>query len=159
MGTSSTRKWELYYHFRRPCDWRRHVAFGVSVLLVMLGSASCFGADDSTPTRKGRVTIVYQDDTIQPANRDAIKTIMDSGVFERMADRATKAVALPHDLQVVVTDNVPKDVDDPTTEVDGRRIFWPAAFSKQTHDVLTEFLPEAVRDNGAPTVISQERIP
>ena len=95
--------------------------------------ASCFGADDSTPARakgKGRVTIVYQDDTIQPENRDAIKKIMDSGVFERMADRLTKAVALPHDLQVVVTDNVPKGVDDPTTEVDGRRIFWPAAFSK-----------------------------
>jgi hypothetical protein len=65
-------------------------------------------------------------------------------------------VALPHDLQVVVTDNVPKGIDDPTTESDGRRIFWPAAFSKETHDVLTEFLPEVVRDKGAPKVISQE---
>jgi len=52
-------------------------------------------------------------------------------------------VALPHDLQVVVTDNVPKGIDDPTTESDGRRIFWPAAFSKETHDVLTEFLPRS----------------
>jgi hypothetical protein len=47
----------------------RNIAFGVSVLLVMLGGASCFGNDDSTPARakgKGRVTIVYQDDTIRP---------------------------------------------------------------------------------------------
>jgi hypothetical protein len=111
---------------------RRNVAFGVSVFLVTLGGASCFGYDDSTPARakgEGRVTIVYQDDTIKPENRDAMKKIMDSGAFERMADRLTKAVALPHDLQVVVTDKLPKGIDDPTTEVDGRRIFWPAAFS------------------------------
>ena len=62
---------------------------------------------------------------IQPENRDVIKKIRDSGVFERMADRLTKAVALPHHLEVVVTDKLPKGIDDPTTEVDGRRIFWP----------------------------------
>jgi Putative metallopeptidase len=136
---------------------RRSVAFGASVIFVMLGGASCFGDDDSTPAKSnGRVTIVYQHDTIQPQNRDAMKKIMDSGVFERMADRLTKAVALPHDLQVVVTDNVPKGIDDPTTESDGRRIFWPAAFSKETHDVLTEFLPGVLRDKGVPKVISQE---
>lgn len=61
----------------------------------------------------------YQDDAIQPENREAIKKIRDSRVFERMADRLTKAVALPHDLQVVVTDKLPKGIDDPTTEVDG----------------------------------------
>jgi Putative metallopeptidase len=85
-----------------------------------------------------------------------VKKIRDSGVFERMADRLTKAVALPHDLQVVITDNVPKGVDVPTTELDGRLIFWPAAFAKETHDALTKFLPEVVRDKGAPKVISQE---
>jgi Putative metallopeptidase len=137
----------------------RNVAFGASILLVLLGGASCFGDDGSTlaPSQgKGRVTIVYQDDTIQPENRDAMKKIMESGVFQRMADRLTKAVALPHDLQVVITDNVPKGIDDPTTELDGRRIFWPAAFSKETHDVLTKFFPEVARDKGAPKVISQE---
>jgi hypothetical protein len=59
---------------------RRSLAFGVSVLLVMLGDASCFGDDDSTSARykgNGRVTIVYQHDTIQPESRDALKTIMD----------------------------------------------------------------------------------
>src|SRR4051794_10289117 len=105
---------------------RRNVAFGVSVFLVTLAGASCFGYDDFTSARakgEGRVTIVYQEDTIRPENRDAMKKIMDSGAFERMADRLTKAVALPHDLQVVVTDNVPNGIDDPTTEMDGRRIF------------------------------------
>jgi hypothetical protein len=136
---------------------RRNVV-GVSILLVMLGSAACFG--DRLRARStqgtGRVRIVYQHESIKPENRDAMKKIMDSGVFERMADRLTKAVALPHDLHVVVTDNVPNGIDDPTTEVDGRRIFWPAAFSKETHDVLTEFLPEVVRHKGAPRAISPE---
>jgi len=54
------------------------------------------------------MTIVYQDGAILPENRDAIKKIRDSGVFERMADRLTKTVALPHELQVFVTDKAPK---------------------------------------------------
>src|SRR5262245_12711422 len=130
---------------------RRSVGFGASVLLPLLVGASCSGGDDSTPARakgKGRVTIVYQDDAIQPENRDAIKKIRDSGVFDRMADRLTKAVALPHDLEVVITDKTPKGIDDPTTEIDGRRIFWAAAFSKATHDVLTEVLPEGIASEG-----------
>jgi len=140
---------------RRP----RNAVLGISIFLVVLGGASCFGDDDSMPALArgtGRVTIVYQDDTIQPENRDAVKKIRDSGVFERMADRLTKAVALPHDLQVVITDNVPKGVDVPTTELDGRLILWPAAFAKETHDALAKFLPEVIRDKGAPKVISQE---
>ena len=108
---------------------RRSVAFIASVLLSVIVGTPCSGDDASTPARakgKGRVTIVYQDDAIQPENRDAIKKIKDSGVFERMADRLTKAVALPYDLQVVVTDKPPKGIDCPTTELDGRRIWWPA---------------------------------
>lgn len=96
---------------------------------------TCFGAADTAPAQtkgkgKGRITIVYQDDVIQPENRNAIKKIRDSGVFERMAERLTKAVTLPHDLQIVVTDKVPKGIDCPTTELDGRTIWWPPAFSK-----------------------------
>jgi hypothetical protein len=102
------------------------------------------------------MTIVYQDDAILPENRDAIKKIKDSGVFERMADRLTKTIALPHDLQVIVTDKTPKGFDDPTTDVEGRTIFWPAAFSKATHDTLAEFLPEVIASKGAPRAISQE---
>lgn len=137
----------------------RNLAFGVTALFVMFGDAFCFADDAASPTLakgNGRVTIVYQDNSIRPENQDAIKKIRDSGVFERMADRLTKGVALPHDLQVVVTDDLPKGVDDPITELDGRRIFWPAAFSKQTYDALIEFVPEVVRDKGAPKAISQE---
>jgi hypothetical protein len=129
------------------------------LLLTLFLGTSWSRHDDSTPAEakgKGRVTIVYQDDAILPENRDAIKKIRDSGVFERMADRLTKAVALPHDLQVVVSDKLPKGIDCATTELDGRTIFWPAAFSKETHDVLTEFLPEVISSKGAPRAISQE---
>jgi hypothetical protein len=73
-----------------------------------------------------------------------------------MADRLTKAVALPHDLQVVVTDKPPKGIDDPTTDGDGRTIFWPAAFSTATHHVLIEFLPEVIASKGPPKAISKE---
>ena len=138
---------------------QRDVAFVAAVLLSVLVGTPCFSDDDSTPARargKGRVTIVYQDDAILPKNRDAIKKIRDSGVFERMADRLTKTVALPHDLQIVVSDKTPKGFDDPTTEVDGRTIFWPAAFSKATRDVLAEFLPEVIASKGPPRAISKE---
>ena len=131
---------------------------GSLVLTLFLGT-SCSRHDDSTPAEangKGRVSIVYQDDAILPENRDAIKKIRESGVFERMADRLTKAVALPHDLQVVVSDKLPKGIDSATTELDGRTIFWPAAFSKETHDVLTEFLPEVISSKGQPRAISKE---
>jgi len=100
---------------------------------------------------------MYQDDAILPENRDVIKKIRDSGVFERMAERLTKAVALPCDLQVIVTDKLPKGIDCATTELDGRTIFWPAAFSKETYDVLTEFLPEVITSKGQPRAISKEK--
>ena len=137
---------------------RRIVAFVAAVLLSAVAGTPCSGGD-SAPAQakgKGRMTIVYRDDAIQPLNRAVIKKIKDSGVFERMADRLTKAVALPQDLQVVVTDKLPKGFDDPTTDVDGRRIWWPAGFSKATHDVLTEFLPEVIASKGPPRAISQE---
>ena len=138
---------------------RRSVAFVASVLLSVFVGTPSSGDDDSTPAQargKGRVTIVYQDDAILPENRDAIKKIRDSGVFERMADRLTKTIALPHDLQIVVTDKTPKGVDVATTEVDGRTIFWPPAFSKATRDVLAEFLPEVIASKGPPRAISKE---
>src|SRR6267378_6625885 len=115
----------------QPTRLRRGVAFLVSLFLLVILGTSCSRHDDSMPAEangKGRVTIVYQDDAILPENRDTIKKIRDSGVFERMADRLTKVVALPHDLQVIVTDKLPKAIDCPTTELDGRTILWPAAF-------------------------------
>ena len=135
------------------------IVFVTAVLLALLLGASCSRHDDTTPAEpkgKARVTIVYHDDDVLPENREAIKKIRDSGVFERMADRLTNAVALPHDLQVIITDKTPKGFDDPTTDVEGRTIFWPAAFSKATHDVLAEFMPEVIASKGAPRAISQE---
>jgi hypothetical protein len=135
------------------------IGFVTSVMLTLLLSASCSRQDDTShaePKGKGRVTIVYHDDDILPENRDAIKKIRDSGVFERMADRLTRAVALPHDLQIIITDKTPKGFDDPTTDVEGWTIFWLAAFSKATHDLLAEFLPDVIASKGAPRAIPQE---
>lgn len=116
------------------------------------------GGDDNAAQAKGtgRVRIVWQDDAIKPENREAIKAIRDSGVFERMADRLTEAVALPHDLEVIVTDDLPKGVDVATTEMDGRTILWPASFSKETLDALTAFVPDAIRDKGVPKAVAPE---
>ena len=138
---------------------RWSVVFVVCVFASVILGTSCSRHDDSAPVEangKGKVTIVYQEEAILPENRDAIKKIRDAGVFERMADRLTKVVALPHDLQIIVTDKLPKGIDCPTTELDGRTILWPAAFSKATHDVLTESLPEVIATKGLPRAISQE---
>lgn len=111
---------------------RRSVVFVVCIFASVIPGTSCSRHDDSVPAEanaKRKVTIVYQEDAILPENRDAIKKIRDAGVFERMADRLTKVVALPHDLQIIVTDKLPKAIDCPTTELDGRTILWPAAFS------------------------------
>lgn len=135
----------------------------LAAMLLALFPLAAWGEDDSVPAPapapegNGRVTIVYEDDAIKPENREVIASIKKSGVFERMAERLTATVALPHDLEVVVTDRLPVGVDDPNTELDGRRIFWPAAFSKDTHDALAEALP-AVRAKGAPKVIAPENL-
>src|SRR5262245_12812423 len=147
-----------FNHLPHRMKSRSSIAFISSMLLALLPNTSSSHKDSTRAEAKGkgRVTIVYQDDAILPENRDAIKKIRDSGVFERMADRLTKTVALPHDLQIVVTDKTPKGVDVATTEVDGRTIFWPPAFSKATYDVLAEFLPEVIASKGVPSAISME---
>ena len=106
---------------------RKHV-LAIALVASLMGLASCSGDDDASPIvarGHGRVKIVHDDAGIKPENRDVVKQIRDSRVFERLADRTTKTVALPHDLVVKVSDDVP--FDDPSTEVDGRTIFWPAA--------------------------------
>jgi hypothetical protein len=133
----------------------RNIAFAIAATLAVLAGMSWIGAAPAQADG-GKVTIVYLDDRIKPENRDAMAKIKASGVFESMADRLTKAVALPYDLEVVVTDELPEGFDDPTTELDGRRIYWPAAFSNATHAVLAEFVPEVVRDKGTPKAIAPE---
>ena len=127
------------------------------LLAVSVLGLSCLLWEPATLAQgNGQVTIVYEDNAIRPENRAAIKYLRDSGVFERMARRLEKAVALPHNLRVIVTDTLPKGFDDPTTEPDGRRIFWPAAFTKTTHDLLTQFLPEVIATKGVPEAISRK---
>jgi len=82
--------------------------------------------------------------------------VRDSGAFERFADRTSKAVALPHDIEVRISDKMPKGIDVATTEVDGRTIFWPADFFATTRTLLTEAVAEINRDKGRPKAISSE---
>jgi hypothetical protein len=79
------------------------------VLRSLSGTRTAYLDNSPVAETKGRarVTIVYQEDDILPENREAIKKVRDSGVFERMAQRLTRTVALPHDLQVIVTDKTP----------------------------------------------------
>jgi hypothetical protein len=130
----------------------------IAVLLLILGSASCARTNGSAPAQaggKGKVTIVYKEEEILPENREAMGKIMASGVFQRMAGRVTEAVALPHDIQILVSDKMPAGVDVPTD--DGRTIYWPAAFARETHEVLSEFVPEVVKEKGVPKVIPADK--
>src|SRR4029453_12833474 len=120
---------------------RKHV-LAIALVASLLGFTSCSRDEDpkSTVARgAGRVKIVYDDAGIKPENRDVVKQIRDSGVFERMADRATKMLSLPHDLDIKVSDDVP--FDDPPTEVDGKTIFWPAPWLNTTPTPSAEFFP------------------
>jgi hypothetical protein len=66
-------------------------------------ATSCSRHDNSPVAEAkvgGRATIAYQDNDILPENRDAIRKIRDSGVFERMVDRLTKAVVSNSDVYV-----------------------------------------------------------
>src|SRR6266480_7373451 len=105
---------------------RKHV-LAIALVASLLQLVSCSGDEEAKPAvarGNGRVKIVYDDAGTKPENRDVVKQIRDSRVFERLAGRMTKTLALPHDLEVKVSDDVP--FDDPTAEVDGRTIFWPA---------------------------------
>src|SRR4029453_18320823 len=135
---------------------KEHV-LAIALVASLLGFTSCSGDEDPKPTvarGAGRVKIVYDDAGIKPENRDVVKQIRDSGVFERLADRATKMLALPHDLVVKVSDEVP--FDDPTTEVDGRTIFWPGRWVNTPRSPLVEFGPEGIRGKGVPKAIGTQ---
>ena len=79
--------------------------------------------------------VLYEDDAIKPENRDVVEQIRKSGVLERPADWTNEAVALPHDMEVRVTDDVPEGVTDQVTQPDGRTIFIPASSLTDTHEI------------------------
>jgi len=123
----------------------------------MAGLAACSGDENRGVARgDGLVKIVYDEAGIKPENRDAVKLVRDSGAFERFADRTSKAVALPLDIEVRVSDKMPKGIDDPSTEADGRTIFWPADFITMTRALLAEAVADINRDKGRPKAISSE---
>jgi len=136
----------------------KHV-LAITLVASIVGLAPCSGDEDASAAvarRDGRVKVVYDDAGIKPENRDAVKLVRDSGAFERFADRTSKAVALPHDIEIRISDKMPKGVDDPTTEVDGRTIFWPADFITTTRTLLAEAVADINRDKGRPKAISSE---
>lgn len=105
----------------------------------------------------GQVKVLYEDDAIKPENRDVVEQIRKSGVLERLADWTNEVVALPHDMEVRVTDDVPEGVTDQSTEPDGRTIWIPASFLTETHKVLAKFVEEVESEDGRPAVFPEEK--
>src|SRR5262245_17809358 len=137
---------------------RKHF-LAIALVVSVVGLTPCSGAENTSPAvarRDGRVKIVYDDAGIRPEHRDAVKLVRDSGLFERFAVRTSKAVALPHDIEVRITDNTPKGIDDPSTEPDGRTILWPADFLTATRTLLAEAVADINRDKGRPKAITSE---
>jgi hypothetical protein len=140
---------------------RRVFRASVLVLVVsVLALASCGGdqAEDTTaaaPSDQGQVEVVYEDDAIEPENRDAVEVIRESGVLERLAAWTSEAVALPHDIEMKVSDDMPEGVASPVAEPDGRTILLPASFFTQNYGVLTDFVEAVNREGGPPTVFPE----
>src|SRR5215212_3076834 len=133
----------------------------VSALVLLLVGGGCGGGSqeeggkDTAAT--GPVKILYEDDAIKPENRDAVDQIRKSGVLERMADWTNKVVALPYGIEVRVTDELPKGVDDQSTEPDGRTIWVPEAWLTDTHDTLKKVVEEINSEGGPPAVFPKEK--
>ncbi|MFG2291894.1 DUF4344 domain-containing metallopeptidase [Streptomyces sp. NPDC048603] len=104
-------------------------AFTAGAMLVAgLAAAGCGGPADAADDTDGKVTVVYEDDTVKPEDRKALEVIRKSRVLEQTADWVNSTVALPHDLVVKVTDKVPPGVTDAVTQPDGRTVYIPPAF-------------------------------
>lgn len=112
------------------------VRTGLAGALLVVGFAvvSC-GGDDGKDDANGKVTVVYEDDTIKPEDRRAVEVVRKSRVLEQAADWVNKSVALPHDLVVKVTDKVPPGVTDAVTQPDGRTIYVAPEFLTQIRGV------------------------
>ncbi|WP_199813651.1 DUF4344 domain-containing metallopeptidase [Streptomyces sp. NRRL F-2747] len=118
-------------------------------------------------TRSGRVTVVYETRTVKPEDREAVALIRKSRVLERSADWVNRTLALPHDLTVKVTADVPPGVTDAVTQPDGRTIFIPPSFlteiEKTQADVVKTVkrpapFPESEYNTDDLTVLSTEFI-
>ncbi|MFF4443956.1 DUF4344 domain-containing metallopeptidase [Streptomyces sp. NPDC001502] len=95
--------------------------------------------------RSGRVTVVYEDRRVAPADREAVALIRKSRVLERTADWVNRALTLPHDMVVKVTADVPPGVTDAVTQPDGRTIFIPPSFLTEIEKALAEVVKSVER--------------
>ncbi|MFE6847143.1 DUF4344 domain-containing metallopeptidase [Streptomyces sp. NPDC057686] len=133
----------------------RIVLSGVLVLAGVVVTGCSGGARDAgqgpeagPPTqaaRSGRVTVVYEDDTVKPADREAVALIRKSRVLERSADWVNRTLTLPHDMVVKVTADVPPGVTDAVTQPDGRTIFIPPSFLTDIEKALTDVVKTVER--------------
>ncbi|MFD7613111.1 DUF4344 domain-containing metallopeptidase [Streptomyces sp. NPDC059828] len=109
-------------------------AFAPALLLAGLAVTACGG--EGRADTGGKVTVVYDDSASPPKDRQAVAVIRKSRVLEQVADWVSTAVALPHDLAVKVTGQVPPGVTDAVTQPDGRTIYVPPRFLRQIQEVL-----------------------
>ncbi|MET9601483.1 DUF4344 domain-containing metallopeptidase [Streptomyces sp. NPDC006459] len=95
--------------------------------------------------RSGRVTVVYEAQTVKPEDRQAVALIRKSRVLERTADWVNRTLALPHDMVVKVTAAVPPGVTDAVTQPDGRTIFVPPSFLTAIEQSLADVVKTVER--------------
>jgi hypothetical protein len=112
-------------------------------------------AGDST--QAPAVRVVFDDAAIRPENRDAVRLIRESGAFQRAADWTNQRVALPYGIEIRVTDTLPHGVDDPTTELDGRTIYYPAEWLTMNREFLAGFVAEVLAEGGPPSAFPREK--
>lgn len=120
-------------------------AFAGALLVAGFAVASCDGDSDKADDANGKVTVVYEDNTVKPVDRQAVAVIRKSRVLEQVADWVSKSIALPHDLVVKVTDKVPPGVTDAVTQPDGRTIFVPPPFLTQIQGALSNVVKTVER--------------
>ena len=121
------------------------------VLLLMSGRGG--GGQEQQGEGKAmarQVKVLYEDDAIKPENRDVVEQIRKSEGLERIADWTNEVVALPHDMEVRVTDDVPEGVTDQSTEPDGRTIWIPGSWLTDTHELNTKIVKDVNRPAGFP---------
>ncbi|MEV6701567.1 DUF4344 domain-containing metallopeptidase [Streptomyces sp. NPDC051453] len=114
------------------------------MLVAGYAVVSCDDARDTAATN-GRVTVVYENDAIKPENRQVAALIRKSRVLEQLDDWVNERVALPHDMDVKVTDKVPPGVTDAVTQPDGRTIYVPPAFLTQVEGALNDVVKTVKR--------------
>ncbi|WP_234344405.1 DUF4344 domain-containing metallopeptidase [Streptomyces sp. WM6372] len=100
--------------------------------------------------RSGRVTVVYEDRTVEPQDRQVVALIRNSRVLERVAGWVNGTLTLPHDLVVKVTAEVPPGVTDAVTQPDGRTIFVPPSFLAEIKEALTDVVKTTERPSPFP---------